>query len=223
MIQRKTFQEVNDLIEKDKIDVAFLCSGAYIEIANGKRSVLPIVPQVKGQAKYRSYIIVRTDSGITNFADLRKRSFAFLDPLSFVGKTYPTYLIKKMGLTPDTFFSKYIFTQSNDDSIRAVREGIVDGAGVDSLVFEYLALRKHQQVKNVKVILKSPPFAAPPVVIRTTLDSELQNQLREIFLTMHKNREGKKILSGLRIDKFVISKEDAYSPIKKMKFFINSQ
>src|SRR2546425_890953 len=75
---------------------------------------------------YKSQILVRADSGIT---DLKGKKFAFVDPISASGYLFPTLLVKnKTGQDPKAFFSSTIFAGSHDKSVLAVYSGQVDGA-----------------------------------------------------------------------------------------------
>jgi phosphonate transport system substrate-binding protein len=95
-------------------------------------------PQVGGETVYYSYIIVPADSDIQSFADFRGRSFAFTDPLSKTGKLSTVHLLWQQDETPESYFAETFYTFSHDNSIRAVADGLVDGAAVDSLVYDYL-------------------------------------------------------------------------------------
>ena len=80
--QRKTYGEVNDLLEKRQLDFAFICTGAYWEAKKKFPLELLVVPVVNGKPTYQSYIIVNKESGINSFDELKGKSFAFTDPLS---------------------------------------------------------------------------------------------------------------------------------------------
>lgn len=109
LVQRQTYAEVNNLIENCDIDIAFVCSGSYVKGKKDFGMELLIAPVIHGDTVYYSYIIVRKDSAIKSFAELRGRNFAFTDPLSNTGCLVPTYELSKMKETPDSFFGKYIY------------------------------------------------------------------------------------------------------------------
>lgn len=217
LVQRKTYQEVNDLVRAQQVDLAFICSGAYLPAKRGSNAEMLVVPIVRGKAEYYSYIIVNSNSGITEFSQLKDKRFAFTDPLSNTGKLYPTYLLKTMGYTPDTYFSSTIFTYNHDNSIKAVQQKVVDGAAVDSLIFDYFSARSPQTTKNINIIQTSPPFGIPPVIVNKNIDGDLKAQLKAIFLGMADDKEGRAILKGLLIDSFTIGDDAAYQSIGQME------
>lgn len=216
LIQRQTYAEINDLVRSGYVDVAFVCSRAYVE---GKRDFdmeLLAVPQVHGQAVYYSYLIVPLDSKAISLEDLRGKIFAFSDPMSNSGKLVPEYMLWKIGETPDSFFKKYIYTYSHDNSIKAVAEKLVDGASVDSLVYDNTLALDLDYITKTKIIWKSPPYGTPPVVVNPHLNAEIKDQLRNIFLNMNKDENGMRILKDMMIDKFVVLDDLAYDSIREM-------
>lgn len=222
-VDRENYAEINKLVKKGKVDAAFVCGGPYVDGHDEFGMELLAAPRAYGDTVYYSYIIVSRDSAIKTFAGLRHKTFAFTDPLSNTGKLVPTYLLSKMNETPETFFKTYIYTQSHDKAIRAVAERIVDGAAVDSLIWEYANRTDPRFTSKTKVIKKSPPYGIPPVVVRPGLAPGLKKRLRDIFLNAHNDEQGREILKGMMIERFVVIDDRAYDSIREMKEWINAQ
>ncbi len=210
MIQGQTYAEVNEMVRAGMVDLAFVCTGAYIIGRRDFGMELLALPQVSGQVVYYSYIIVPHDSPAQSLEDLRGKTFAFTDPLSLTGHRSVVYMLYKMGETPGHFFRRTIFTYSHDRSIKAVAEKLVDGAAVDSLVYNYLLNEEPSYREKVKVIASSPPYGIPPVVVNPRLDPQFKARLRDILLHMHEDDEGRLILRQLGIDRFVEPDERVY-------------
>lgn len=222
-VDRENYDEINALMKSEDVDIAFVCSGPYVDGHKEFGMELLVAPQAYGETVYYSYIIVHKDSSIKSFGELRGKRFAFTDPKSNTGKLVPTYMLAKMNETPDTFFEKYIFTQSHDKAIKAVAQGIVDGAAVDSLIWEYANRTNPEFTSKTKIIKKSAPYGIPPVTARRGLNPELKEKLRQIFLNVYKDEKGKEILKGMMIDKFVVIGDEAYNSIREMKSWIEKQ
>lgn len=223
LVQRDTYAEVNALVKDRNISVAFVCSGAYID---GKRDFgmeLLVAPIAYGKLSYYSYIIVPKDSKATKLEDLKSKKFAFTDPMSNTGKLAPTYMIGKLGETPESFFSDIIYTNSHDKSIEAVARHFVDAAAVDSLIWDYADAVEPEYTSETKVIIKSPPYGIPPVVIPAGMAPELKAKLRNIFLNMHFDAEGRSILEKVKIDRFAEIEDSAYDSIREMQRFLNEK
>ncbi|HWQ95878.1 MAG TPA: phosphate/phosphite/phosphonate ABC transporter substrate-binding protein [Candidatus Methylomirabilis sp.] len=224
IIQRRSYLEINELIKNNEIDFAFVCGGAYIHGNSEFGMKILVAPVVRGNKTYNSYIIVQNNSNYTSLIDLRGKKFAFSDPLSNSGKLYPTYRLYMLHETPESFFgideqgkNNSFYTYSHDNSIIAVAEQIAEGAAVDSLVYEHMKETRPDIISKTRIIEISPPFGIPPVVVSKDIDPFLEERLRDIFLNMNKDKEGKKILSMVKIDKFVNLNDSAYDSIREMR------
>lgn len=216
VIQRKTYQEVNDLIEAGEVDLAFICTYAYI-LGTEEFGLQPfLVPQINGKTTYQSYIIVPKDSTVSTFEDLEGKRFAFTDPLSNTGYIYPKYLVKQENQTTDTFFKKSIFTYSHDNSTKAVYDKIVDGAAVDSLVYDYLIEQKPEFGDMIRIINISEEFGMPPIVVSSGVNSETRKKIEDLFLNMHESAEGEAILQHLKIERFRKQEDANYDSVRKI-------
>jgi phosphonate transport system substrate-binding protein len=215
-IQRKTYSEINELIGIGQIDLAFICSGPY---AAGKEIYdfeLIATPQVQKSHFYQSYLIVNKASQFNRIEDLKGRVFAFTDPDSNTGKLVPTYWLLEMEEQPETYFSKTIYTYSHDNSILAVAKGLVDGAAIDGLIWEYYHQKDPAFTSRTRIIRKSEPYGIPPIVASKHLSSELKDRIRQLFFSMHNDPKGQKILAELMIDKFIAPKDEWYDSIRQM-------
>lgn len=222
MVHRTTYSEIDVLLENNEIDFAFICSSPYV-LNNEKFGVeLLVAPQVAGDVKYHSYIIVHKNSPIESFEQLRNKTFAFVDPRSNSGKLYPTFLLAKMNESPESFFSSFSYSYSHNKSVEIVAKKRAVGAAVDSIVYDFMNVSGSPYAAQTKVIHRSPAFGIPPVVVPLATSQFLKNSLRQIFLGMHLNESGKKILSAMRIEKFVEVPDSNYDGIRAMRAFIKN-
>jgi len=215
--QRKTYAEVNDLLQRREIDLAFVCAGPYVDGHERFGMELLAVPVVHGGTVYHSYFIVRRDGPIKNLDGLRGRRFAFVDPDSNTGYLVPTYVLSRRGETPKSFFGETFFTHSHDNSIKAVADGLADGAAVDSLIWEYINATNPADTARTRIIDKSPPYGIPPVVVHPALNPELKQQLREVFLHLHEDPLARPLLAHIQIEHFVAGDDAMYDSVRKMQ------
>lgn len=202
-IQRKTYAEVNDMLEGGKLDVAFICAGPYVRAMQRNQLTAVAAPVVEGKHTYQSYLIVGANSPYETLADLRGKKFAFTDPDSNTGHLVPVAWLFDIGTRPEDFFVETIFSYSHDNSIMAVAKGLVDAASVDSIVWDFYKAKYPDLASKTRIIRKSASFGVPPIVASSTLSSETRQKIAGILLKMHEKPEGRDILSGLRIDRFV--------------------
>lgn len=215
--QRKTYEEVNRLVENQEVDIAFICSGAYVEGKDQNTMELLAVPVCNGHPFYQAYVIVHNSSTIQSFNDLKGKSFAYTDPMSNTGKLYAEKRIHELRFSENSFFKNTVFTYAHDVSIQLVAKQMVDGATVDGLIFDYLKVFHPERVKNIRIIEKSENFGIPPVVVPIGLNAGLKAKLRDILLTMHLDTSGKEILDKLLIEKFLPGNDAEYNSLRKIK------
>ena len=222
LIQRKTYGEINELLGKGQIDLAFICSGPYVAGKEKYGFELLATPEVQKSHFYQSYLIVNKASQLNNLEDLRGRIFAFTDPDSNTGKLVPTYWLSQMDERPETFFSKTLYTYSHDNSILAVAKALVDGAAIDGLIWEYYHRKDPIFTSKTKIIRKSKNYGIPPIVASGLLTPDLKNRIRQVLISMHQDPQGQKILNELMIDRFTSAQDEWYESIRNMESEIAS-
>ena len=222
-VDATSYEEINTKLESREIDGAIVCSGPYVDGHKKFGLELLAAPKAHGGTVYYSYIIVPKTSQAKGLDDLRGKSFAFTDPLSNTGKLVPEYLLARKGETSQTFFSKTTYSGSHDNSILAVADNLVDGAAVDSLIWEYLNKIKPELTGKTRILLKSAPYAIPPFVVHPSLDPELKRKLRDILLNAHTTPKGKELLAKMMTEQFVAIPDSAYDSIRDMKKWLSRQ
>ena len=216
LIQRRTYLEVNDLIEHGEVDIAFVCTSAYIQGHDLFGMELLVAPQVGGETTYNSYLIVPVSSNAQSMKDLRGKVFAFTDPISLSGRVYPTYLVQELGFTPEEFFGRTFYTYSHDEAIRAVASGVADGAAVDSLVYKYALARDPSLAEKVKVIHRSPDFGIPPVVVSPFTRPQVKADLQSLLLEMANDPASGEALASIGVERFVLIDDSAYDSVRAL-------
>jgi phosphonate transport system substrate-binding protein len=218
--QRKTYQEVNALIESGEIDFAFICSGAYVELSSKCKIDIIAVPVINCSSTYQAYIIANKKSKINCFEDFKGKSFAYTDLLSNSGRLYSQKRLMEIGYIDKHFFSSIVYSNAHDNSIRLVNNGIVDGATVDGLIYNYIQSHNPEEISNIKIIEKSEKYAIPPIVSRTDKKKKLE-KIRNSILQMADDKEGAAILSKLMIDRFVVGYDSSYKTIRNIRNIVN--
>ena len=222
LIQRKTYGEINELLGRGQIDLAFICSGPYVTGKEKFGFELLATPEVQRSHFYHSYLIVNKASHFRNINDLKGQVFAFTDPDSNTGKLVPTYWLSQMGERPETFFAKTIYTYSHDNSILAVAKSLVDGAAVDSLIWEYYHRKNPIFTSKTRIIHKSEPYGIPPIVAYRFLAPDLKDRIRQVLFAMHYDPAGQEILEELMIDRFTSTQDAWYDSIRNIELKIAS-
>lgn len=215
LLQRKTYKEVNDLVQNDGADVAFVCSGGYVAGYQMFGMEILVVPEVGQRCTYQSYIIAG-DARFRSISDLKGRSFAFTDPMSFSGRIAPVQMLEAQGIDSSRFFSRTFFTYSHDNAIQAVADGIVDAAAVDSMIYDRAVETNPALGKRTVIVDRSLRVGNPPVVVKPGIDPQLKQRLQDVLLATHESEGGRKAAQALHYDKFVAPDLALYQELQRV-------
>jgi len=215
-VQRKSYAEVNAMLERRELDLAFVCSGPYVAGNEEFGLELLVVPVVGGEKVYRSYIIVQSDSACQSIEELRGKVFAFTDPLSLSGRLAPVHLLAQKGETASAFFGDAFFTHCHDMSIRSVATARADAAAVDSLVWDFLNVTAPEVTSCTRILWRSPAYGIPPVVVHPAMPAAEKEKLRAVFLALHRDQPGKGMLARLMMDRFELADERLYDSVREL-------
>ena len=128
-----------------------------------------------------------------------------------------------MGETPESFFYRTIFTYSHDNSVRAVLDKLVDGAAVDSLVYDFMIEGNPAVGAGTRIVARWGPSGISPVVVHPRLDPGLKQQLRAVLLTLHQSAEGRAVLAALGVDRFLPPDAASYDNVRRMRDHVRRQ
>lgn len=202
-----------DQLRLGGVHLGFMSSYGYL-IAQGESAVKAVAaPVYDGSPSHRGYILVRRYSGLDQIAHLKGHTFAYTDPLSVTGRLYPEALVAGLGESVPRFFDRTIYTTSDDKAIKALDQGLVDGAAVSSIIYNLAVLHEPDLARRLRVIEESVPLGAPPVVVSMHMGSALQEQVREVLLAMADDEEGRKVLAALYVERFVEPDPALYEPV----------
>ena len=210
IVLRPTYGQVRESLEKESVDVAFVCTGTYVHGRDSGRIELLAQPEFKAGLSYRCVLIVPEGTPVLEWGDLKGKTMAFTDPESNTGCLVPRAVLIAQGYNPAEFFGKVIFTGSHDRSILAVANGLVDAAAVDSLVLYPMTEKDPSLSEKVRVVWTSEAFGPPAIVVPTNLDGGLKSALRQALLSLHKTNEGSEVLASMGIERFRPPREADY-------------
>jgi phosphonate transport system substrate-binding protein len=214
-LYRPTYSETNDLVRYQRCDIAVVCTYPFIRGEREFGMQALVVPQIKGETTYQSFIIVPKSSSASGLMDLRGKRFGSADIMSTTGWLFPAMLIMNAGENPNRFFSDHVITGSHDKSVQAVVDGFIDGAAVHGNVYDQMISEDPTIAAKSRILAKSPPFGIPPIVVNPNLDRKLRNETLSVLLHMHEDPQGKKILAGLEIEKFVVPSKGLFDDLRQ--------
>lgn len=99
----------------------------------------------------------------------------------------------------------------------------VDGASVDSYVYDSLARIRPGLVARTRILRRSSPHPITPVVVRAGLPPDLKERLRKTFLEMDADPRGGALLASLGFRRFVLIADRSYDGIREMRRVVSER
>jgi phosphonate transport system substrate-binding protein len=211
--ERKSYKNIIEAFEKKQAHIGSVSGLIYVKLKE-ELNVIPIVKTVeKGKDTYKSFIVVRKDSGLKNFNDLRGKKFSFVDKQSTSGYLFPRVMMADLGVTKlDDYFSKVVFLDDHLSSLISIYNGYVDGGVVSSFIFDSQEAKKYQ--KDLTVIMETGDIPISCFIVRSDLNQEDVKKLKDAFLDIGKSDETIELRKILRVDGYVEAKDSDYSSIR---------
>jgi phosphonate transport system substrate-binding protein len=150
---------------------------------------------------YKGQFIANADSGISSFADLKGKTFCFVDPNSTSGYIVPRIILAANGINPDTDFSATQNAGSHNNVAIAVYKGDCD-AGVTYINVltdssANLAAQYPDITDKVKVFAVTPPIPNDGMQFIKSLSPDLKKVVVEGMMAMANDPGGKAVLKSL--------------------------
>jgi ABC-type phosphate/phosphonate transport system substrate-binding protein len=211
--QTAVFENVEDLVvavKARKIDLVICRSNEFVE------ALYPLIEPhfictKKGRAEEESLLLVHQQSGIEKLEDLAGKSILFPNGTgAALGRIWLETLLLEKGLASiDTFFRKADLTIRDSQAVLPVFFQKADACLVARSSFETISDLNPQLRSNLRVIARSPGFAATLVCIRKGYNPSLRADLLESLRTLHNEPKGQQIMMLFKTDQ-LLPCESAY-------------
>ena len=216
-LQAVVLPRYGDVIEdfrQANLDGAFFGSltGA---IACSTLGVEPLArPQyLNGASSFYGMVFVKKGLNIQSATDLRHKRMAFVDPVTSTGYLLPLAYFNSLGIKDyRNWFDETYFSGTHEDTIYDVLNGLADIGAAKNTVFYRLAEKDKRIIEELEVVATSPETPSSGLAMLKDIPDELKQGLREKLLTMHLTAAGRKILAGLKIERFINSSVEDYRP-----------
>jgi len=142
-----------------------------------------------GTKGYYSVLYVRKDSPAQRIEDLKGKNFGLVDPNSTSGNNVPRYALNKMGINPEQFFGRVVYTGSHENAVIALQQGTVDVAANwwnDERESNLMRMERKNMAKyaDFRIIFRSDQIVNSPMAYLTTLPAALRSAIRTSVLEM---------------------------------------
>lgn len=180
-----------------------------------------------GSTGYYSVFYVKANSSFQKIEDLRGKVLGLVDPNSTSGNNVPRFALDKMGIRPQEYFSKVVYTGGHENAIIALSQGTVDVAATwlnsdtDSNLTR-MASKKLVNKSDFRPIFQSDLIMAGPYTYLSTLPQDLKDLIRNAWLSASVNDEPavRRVFDG-KAGSFTPVSDDAYLPVMELNKFVD--
>lgn len=180
-----------------QVDFGIIPPFAYI-LANQESDAEVILTAINksGEAKYRAQFMVRKDSGIKSFEDIKGKRVAFVDPSSTSGYLFPGAHLIKEGIDLEKDI-EYLYSGGHDKSLQLLLNNDVDVA----ITFVDARDRYKEEfptaMEEIEILGYTEYIPNISVTTRGDMDKELQEKIQNGLITIIESEEGSELFKEL--------------------------
>jgi len=160
------------------------------EIADAEAFAAGVRPGEK-DAGYYAYFVVKKDSKIKKFSDVKGKILSLNSIGSTSGDLIPQVELAKINLstTNENDFENVFYAGSHDACLLAVLNNHSDVCGMSSRNFEARLADNTFKKEDVRIIHKSDRVPPPPLAFSKRIPLEDRNKIKKAVLESHKHGE----------------------------------
>ena len=201
-----------------RADIAWYGGKTYIkaaEIADAEAFAAGVRPGEKN-ANYFAYFVVKNDSKIKKFSDIKGKVLSLNTIGSTSGDLIPQVELAKINLstTNKDHFKNVFYAGSHDACLLAVLNNHSDVCGMSSRNFEARLVDNTFKIEQVRIIHKSDPVPPPPLAYSKKIPLEDRKKIKKAVLEAHKH--GKIGGYGGTMSHYISVKDADYDVLRKV-------
>lgn len=175
----------------ENIHIAMYGPAAYARAYVTGVKTEPFAIEISGDGSrgYYSVLYVKAGSAFQKIEDLKGKNLCLVDPNSTSGNNVPRFAMNKMGIDPDKYFSKVVYSGSHENAVIALDQGTCDAAfnwWNDEKESNLLRMASRGIVKaeNFRIIFKSDQIVNSPMAYLASLPADLKAKIRDAVLNL---------------------------------------
>tara|TARA_B000000557_G_C20742269_1_gene429123 strand:+ start:35 stop:886 length:852 start_codon:yes stop_codon:yes gene_type:complete len=214
-----------EAMRADRAQIAWYGGKTYIkaaELANAVAFAAGVRPGEK-DAGYFTYFVVRADSSLKDFTDVKGKVLSLNSIGSTSGDLIPQVELAKIKLstTDKNDFKKVFYAGSHDACLLAVLNKQADVCGMSSRNFEARLADKTFKKSDVRIIHKSDRVPPPPLAYSKKIPLEDRKKIQKAVLEAHKH--GKIGGYGGQMSHYVLVKDSDYDVLRNVVKLLNKK
>jgi phosphonate transport system substrate-binding protein len=210
------YSSMIEAMRHKRIDLAYFGPLSYV-LAKSRSEIEAFAAKTKhGSATYQAVVIGNASKHINNFDDMHGKDIAYGDQASTSSHMIPKSILVDHGLQPGKDYREH-FLGAHDAVAVAVQNGTADAGGLSKPIFESLVKRGVIDPNKVHVIAESKPFPQYPWAMRSDLDPQLKEKIKQTFY----NLKDKDILKPMKADGLAPIADADYDVVRSLKKSLN--
>lgn len=223
------YSTIVEAMASGKVDLGIMPPAAYVQARNLDAAEAILSSQlvkydedteepIEGEytSTFKGEVLVKADSDMESLEDLKGKKIATLSPNSASGYIYPVAEMKDLGIDPLTDCT---LTTVND--IPSEMTAVLNGQQDACFVFQgarYVFSSKftdYDLYKDLKVLyLTDGDIPNDAIAVQPSMDEDLKAQIKDVFLNMANDEEGKEAMSLWGHTGYGAADESAYDTIE---------
>lgn len=223
------YSTIVEAMASGKVDLGIMPPAAYVQARNLDAAEAILSSQlvkydedteepIEGEytSTFKGEVLVKADSDMESLEDLKGKKIATLSPNSASGYIYPVAEMKDLGIDPLTDCT---LTTVND--IPSEMIAVLNGQQDACFVFQgarYVFSSKftdYDLYKDLKVLyLTDGDIPNDAIAVQPSMDEDLKAQIKDVFLNMANDEEGKEAMSLWGHTGYGEADESAYDTIE---------
>jgi phosphonate transport system substrate-binding protein len=181
-----------------------------------------------GTKGYHSVLYVKKDSSFQSIQDLKGKNLGLVDPNSTSGNNVPRFAMDKMGIKPDEFFAKVVYTGSHENAITGLTQGTIDAAfnwwnDENESNLRRMERKGLAKYDDFRIIFKSDQIVNSPIAYLKSLPDDLKKAIRDaVFSFATKDPEGFQKATDGQAQPWAPATHKDYEPVVELIKFVDS-
>ena len=181
-----------------------------------------------GTVGYYSIFYVRADSTYKTMDDLKGKNLGLVDPNSTSGNNVPRFVLNKMKIVPESYFSHVTYTGSHENAVIALQQKTVDVAANwwnadDDSNLSRMVAKGLAKKDDFRIIYKSELIPNSPYAYLDSLPADLKAAIWKAFQEAPtKNKAAFDKLSDGKDKEFIPADAKYYEGVVELIKFIDS-
>ena len=215
LVTNKNFEDFWKGVTQHKFDIVHYNQYHYL-VSHKKYGYEVILKNEEfGKSTLAAAIVVRKDSKINSFQDLRGKRIAFGGgPQAMISYIVPRYLLLKAGLKKGDYTE--VFAKNPPNAVFSTFFKQTDAAGAGNIVFDLDVVKKIIDVSQLKYLVESKELAHIPWAVNKDMDGKLREKIKSLLLNLNKTVKGQRILNDAKLTGLVEAKDAEYNDVRKI-------